>query len=132
MQNNPQQAGILEKLKMSTKMNISSDINVYTCTIGRKATQAKYFLSDSYQIVSVMEQIHETQEKINNGCLDIDNKKTRRHYSIANFNTNFKSGKLMDKIDTEIIKTRAGGEFSRTTAKNKQQFKFGQKFGMRQ
>lgn len=130
MQHNPQAASILEKLQKSTKMNISSDITVYTCTIGRKATQAKYFLTDSYQIVNVMESIHEVQEKINNGCIDVD-KKTgkRRHYSIANFNSTFKSSKLVDKIDNDVIKTRTGGDFSRQSGKNK--FKFGQLQGIR-
>lgn len=117
---------------MSTKMNISSDINVYTCTIGRKATQAKYFLSDSYQIVSVLEQVHEVQEKINNGSIDVDKKGgRRRHQSIANFNTNFMANRLIDKIDNnDVIKTRTGGDFTRHNGKSK--FKFGQLQGMRQ
>lgn len=71
------------------------------------------------------------QEKINSGSLDVD-KKTRRHYSIANFNSNFKSSKLIDKIDNDIIKTRAGGDFSRQSGKNKNKFKFGQLSNMRQ
>lgn len=70
-------------------MNISQDINVYTCTIGRKATQAKYFLSDSYQIVNFLEQINEVQEKINNGSFKKEQKQGKRHYSIANFSSNF-------------------------------------------
>lgn len=47
MQNNPHAQTLLEKLKSGQRMNISSDINIYTCTIGKKATSAKYYLNDS-------------------------------------------------------------------------------------
>ena len=60
----------------------------------------------------------------------MDNKKTKRNYSIAHFNSNFKSSKLIDKIDNDVVKTRFGGDFSRQSGKNK--FKFGQASNMRQ
>lgn len=129
MQNNPQAAEIFEKLKQSNKSNVSPDINVYTCTLGRRATQAKYYLSDSYQIVNMLEQINEVQEKINDGSIDKMKKVAgRRQYSLANFGTgNFRAfGKLTDFINDkdQVVKTRAGGEFTRQSGKNKL-FKFG-------
>ena len=101
-------------------MNISQDIIVYTCTHGRKATQAKYFLSDSYQIVTVLEQINEVQEKINNGAFKKENKSGKRHQSFANFSSNFKFKGLGEfNFNNDSVKTRAGGEFTRHVAKNK-------------
>ncbi len=73
-------------------MNISPDINVFTCTIGKKASQAKYFLEDTFHVVNFLEQINEVQDKINNGLYmkkDTMKSKGKRHYSIANFNPNF-------------------------------------------
>ena len=36
-------------------MNISPDINVHTCVIGKRATQAKYFISDPSYVVNILE-----------------------------------------------------------------------------
>ena len=47
--------GLNKKNKKNFKDNISPDINVFTCTIGRRATQAKYFASDAGQIVNMLE-----------------------------------------------------------------------------
>lgn len=117
---------MFEKLKTAAKSNISQDINVFTCTIGRKATQAKYFLGDSYQIVNVLDQINEVQEKINNGFFKLEKNpnKNKRLNSIANFNSNFKFKGLGEfNFNQEIVKTRVGGDFSRQSGKGK--FKFG-------
>ena len=75
------------------KDNISPDINVFTCTIGRRATQAKYFVSDPGQIVTIMEQLNSAKHKVKVGG-GLNKRKTHRMQSLANFNMEMKFGKL--------------------------------------
>ena len=42
-------------------MNASKDIRVYTCTLGRKATQAKYYIADPNQIASILKKLGEAE-----------------------------------------------------------------------
>ena len=41
----------------SKSINVSPDINVYTCVIGKKATQAKYYVSEPSSVVRILEQM---------------------------------------------------------------------------
>ena len=52
------QVQLLEKRKGI----VSKEINVFTCCVGRIATQGKYFLSDSNQVESVLESLFNTSK----------------------------------------------------------------------
>ena len=96
------------------KDNISPDINVFTCTIGRRATQAKYFVSDPGQIVTIMEQLNSAKHKVKVGG-GLNKRKTHRMQSLANFNMEMKFGKLVDTSHDKdsIFKTKNAGIFLR-------------------
>jgi hypothetical protein len=70
----------LNKVK-NFKDSISPDINVYTCTIGRRVTQAKYFVGDPGQIVTMLEQLHHNKHRVKND----NKKKVAGMKSLANF-----------------------------------------------
>lgn len=91
------------------KDNVSPDINVFTCTIGRRATQAKYFVGDPAHIVSMLEQLNNAKHRVK-----VENKKKAiRMQSLANFNMHF--GKLVDTSQDKdtMVKTKNAGIFMR-------------------
>mmetsp|Transcript_3951 Transcript_3951/g.6705 ORF Transcript_3951/g.6705 Transcript_3951/m.6705 type:complete len:180 (-) Transcript_3951:254-793(-) len=95
---------IVSKLKNSHK---SLDVRVVTCTIGRKPTQAKYFISDQIQIGDVIDQINQVTKKCRDnqgGGFGKTMKALRsgpnqkRLNSVANMNGNlFRFGRLIEK-----------------------------------
>lgn len=74
------------------KDNVSPDINVFTCTIGRRATQAKYFVGDPGQIVTMLDQLNNAKHRVK---ADRNKKKVAGMKSLANFG-NLQFGKLVD------------------------------------
>lgn len=113
---------LLQRLRNSIKAHVSPDISVFTCTIGRRATQAKYFVNEG-QIVDLLGQFNRKKNLVNNragptfGNL---NKNRGQNYSIANFGvSNLKFGKLIESGDQsgQIVKTKLGGIFTRHTKK---------------
>jgi len=58
-----QKKELLEKINNSKIANISLDVNVFTCVIGRKPTQAKYFVNDSSQFISIIEQLIQVNKR---------------------------------------------------------------------
>lgn len=104
-----EQLKMLKNPKKSYKDNVSPDINVFTCTIGRRATQAKYFVGDPAQIVNMLEQLNNAKHKVK-----VEQKKRAvRMQSLANFNMHF--GKLVDTSHDKdsIVKTKNAGSFMR-------------------
>lgn len=41
----------------SSDMVISPDVNIYTCTIGQKATQSMYYLTDNQNVIELFENL---------------------------------------------------------------------------
>ena len=83
---------MLTNKKKNYKDTVSPDINVFTCTIGRRATQAKYFVGDPGQIVSMLEQLNNAKHRVK---ADQTKKKMAGMKSLANFG-NLHFGSLVD------------------------------------
>ena len=68
---------------------MSPDINVYTCTIGKRATQAKYYVPDPSCVVEILEQMRSWSRNL---------KKVHRKSSV-NLCKGLRSGALLgDKL----------------------------------
>ena len=108
---------VLQRLRNSIKANVSPDISVFTCTIGRRATQAKYFVNEG-QIVDLLAQFNKRKSLVGNknGPL-LKHKASNNYSSIANFGNNLKFGKLIERDDDsgQVVKTKLGGTFTRHT-----------------
>jgi len=46
------------KKQFKDKAVVSNNIKVFTCSIGQKATQAKYYIKDSIEIVEMFDRLH--------------------------------------------------------------------------
>jgi hypothetical protein len=101
----------MNKVVKNYKDSVSPDINVFTCTIGRRATQAKYFIGDPGQIVTILEQLNNKQHRVK---MVEQKKKVAGMKSLANFG-NLQFGKLVDTSHDKdsIVKTKNAGIFMR-------------------
>lgn len=109
----------------ATNMNISPDINVYTCVIGKRATQAKYYISDPSCVVQILEQMKAWQKAIEQ--IKKGNRPIKQRKSLANFGVQgLQSRNLFAGIGgfglgkkEQPIKTRKAGDFSKSSGKPK-------------
>lgn len=93
--------------KLEKKKNIfSKDINVFTCCVGRIATQAKYFVSDSNHLESILDCLIHPNKKPG-----LQNKIKKALNSTANLRGNFMFGN--QKKSPDVVKTKFGGVFTR-------------------
>ena len=98
--------------KKNYKDTVSPEISVFTCTIGRRATQAKYFVGDPGQIVSMLEQLNNAKHRVK--ADHSKKKKMAGMKSLANFG-NLQFGKLVDTSHEQdsMVKTKNAGIFMR-------------------
>lgn len=104
MANNQDACNKLNKLQK--KAVVTKDINVFTCSIGQKATQAKYYVQDLNQIVPIVEQLINAAKKykaLEGPGVFKYNKGNKRLNSLANLahkTTNFKAVKdIQNDVD---------------------------------
>ena len=104
----------MNKMNYFNKLNVSKEINVYTCTVGMRLTQAKYYFADQYHIFDMLDQLNELQMKINDGSLDkLQRVQQKRQYSLANFGigrfgaiTKLTPNREIESDRYEVVKTK--------------------------
>lgn len=90
-------------------MNISPDINVYTCIIGKRATQAKYYISDPQCVVQILDRLNTWQRDLKRGTKALKQRKSLANFGVQGFMSRnmFGIGKKEAPVKTRI------GEFTR-------------------
>ena len=112
MANNQDACNKLNKLQK--KAVVTKDINVFTCSIGQKATQAKYYVQDLNQIVPIVEQLINAAKKykaLEGPGVFKSNKGNKRLNSLANLASNFKGVKDIQNEVDDGKRQAKGGNF---------------------